>query len=108
MRLDINLATRPYEDAREFWTRWGLGVGLLGLLTVLLLALAVQGWIHAGRDRHEIAQLQAQIAERDNERAKAQAYLDMAVNRSTRDAIRITGAYGPRLIVKLILGVAVD
>ena len=29
MRLDINLATRPYEDAREFWVRWGLGVGLL-------------------------------------------------------------------------------
>ena len=85
MRLDINLATRPYEDAREFWARWGLGVGLLGLLTVLLLALAVRGWIHAGRDRHEIAQLQAQIVERDNERAKAQAYLDMATNRSTRD-----------------------
>ena len=85
MRLDINLATRPYEDAREFWTRWGLAVGLLGLLTVLLLALAVRGWIHAGRDRHEIAQLQAQIVERDNERAKAQAYLDMATNRSTRD-----------------------
>jgi len=85
MRLDINLATRPYEDAREFWTRWGLGVGLLGLLTVLLLVLAVRGWIHAGRDRHEIAQLQAQIAERDHERVKAQAYLDMAANRSTRD-----------------------
>ncbi len=85
MRLDINLATRPYEDAREFWARWGLGVGLLGLLTVLLLALAVRGWIHAGRDRHEIAQLQAQIVERDNERASAQAYLDMATNRSTRD-----------------------
>ncbi len=85
MRLDINLATRPYEDAREFWTRWGLGVGLLGLLTVLLLVLAVQGWIHAGRDRQEIAQLQAQIVERDAERAKAQAYLDMTVNRSTRD-----------------------
>jgi len=37
MRLDINLATRPYEDAREFWTRWGLGVGLLALLTLVLL-----------------------------------------------------------------------
>jgi len=85
MRLDINLATRPYEDAREFWTRWGLGVGLLGLLTVLLLVMAVRGWTHAGRDRHEIAQLQAQIAERDNERVKAQTYLDMAANRSTRD-----------------------
>jgi type IV pilus assembly protein PilN len=85
MRLDINLATRPYEDAREFWARWGLGVGLLGLLTVVLLGLAVRGWTQAGRDRQNIAQLQDQIAERDHERATAQAFLDMSVNRSTRD-----------------------
>jgi type IV pilus assembly protein PilN len=85
MRLDINLATRPYEDAREFWVRWGLGVGLLGLLTVVLLGLTVRGWTNAGRDRHNIAQLQDQIAERDHERATAQAFLDMSVNRSTRD-----------------------
>ncbi len=85
MRLDINLATRPYEDAREFWTRWGLGVGLLGVLTLLLLGLAVRGWTNAGRDRHNIAQLQDQITERDHERATAQAFLDMSVNRSTRD-----------------------
>jgi len=85
MRLDINLATRPYEDAREFWVRWGLGVGLLGVLTLALLGLAVRGWTNAGRDRHNIAQLQDQIAERDRERATAQAFLDMSVNRSTRD-----------------------
>jgi type IV pilus assembly protein PilN len=85
MRLDINLATRPYEDAREFWVRWGLGVALLALLTLGLLGLAVKGWTKAGRDRHDIAQLQARIAERDQERIKAQAYLDMTVNRSTRD-----------------------
>ncbi len=85
MRLDINLATRPYEDAREFWTRWGLGVALLGALTVFLVVVAVNGWRHAGRDRHEIARLQDQIAERDHERAQAQAFLDLAANRSTRD-----------------------
>ena len=85
MRLDINLATRPYEDAREFWVRWGMGVGLLGVLTLVLLGSAVRGWTHAGRDRHTIGQLQAQIAERDNERAQDQAVLEMAVNRSTRD-----------------------
>jgi type IV pilus assembly protein PilN len=85
MRLDINLATRPYEDAREFWVRWGLGVGLLGVLTLVLLGWAVRGWTNAGRDRHNIGQLQEQIAERDNERAKAQAFLDMIANRSTRD-----------------------
>src|ERR1700692_1851570 len=85
MRLDINLATRPYEDAREFWGRWGLGVGLLAASTLLLIGFAVQSWIHAGRDRQEIRSLQQQIAERDGERAKAQAFLDMSVNRSSRD-----------------------
>jgi len=85
MRLDINLATRPYEDAREFWARWGLGVGLLGALTLVLLGLAVNGWTKAGRDRHDIARLQQQIAARDTERAQAQAFLDLVANRSTRD-----------------------
>jgi type IV pilus assembly protein PilN len=85
MRLDINLATRPYEDAREFWMRWGLIVGLLGVFTLALLVYAVKGWTEAGRDRHEIARLQGLIAERDLERANDQAVLDMPVNRSTRD-----------------------
>jgi type IV pilus assembly protein PilN len=85
MRLDINLATRPYEDAREFWMRWGLGVGLLGALTIVLVGWTISGWIHAGRDRHNISQLQRQITERDQERASDQAILDMPVNRSTRD-----------------------
>lgn len=85
MRLDINLATRPYEDAREFWTRWGFGVGLLGVLTLVLLGWALQGWTDAGRDRHNIARLQEQIAERDKERALDQAELDKPANRSTRD-----------------------
>lgn len=85
MRLDINLATRPYEDAREFWTRWGLAVGLLGVLTLVLLGWAISGWTHAGRDRHNIALLQQRISERERERVNDQAVLDMAANRSTRD-----------------------
>ncbi len=85
MRLDINLATRPYEDAREFWLRWGLGVGVLGLLTLVLMGWTITGWINAGRDRHNIAELQRKIDERDRERAADQAVLEMAANRSTRD-----------------------
>jgi len=85
MRLDINLATRPYEDARQFWMRWGLGVGALGLATVVLIAFAIHGWIEAGHDRRTIRGLQRQIAERDDERARAQSYLNLEMNRSTRD-----------------------
>ena len=85
MRLDINLATHPYEDAREFWVRWGLGVGVLAALTLFLLGVTVNDWGKAGRDRREIAQLQVQIVERDSERAEYQAELDKVANRSTRD-----------------------
>jgi len=85
MRVDINLATRPYEDAREFWARWGLGVGLLAALTLVLLTFAVRGWINAGRDRQNIRHLQAQIDQLDKERAQAQAFLDLGANRGTRD-----------------------
>ncbi|MGB9073123.1 MAG: PilN domain-containing protein [Terriglobales bacterium] len=85
MRVDINLATRPYEDAREFWTRWGLAVGVLVLLTLALLTVAARGWVNAGRDRQSIRQLEQQIAQLDSQRKDAQAYLDLPANRSTRD-----------------------
>jgi type IV pilus assembly protein PilN len=85
MRLNINLATRPYEDAREFWTRWGAGVGLLAVVTLLLLGWTVRNWIEAGHDRHNIAELQQMIASRDRERTQAQSFLDLPANHSTRD-----------------------
>jgi|SRR5271165_1930986 len=92
MRLDINLATRPYEDAREFWARWGIGVGALGLLTLVLVILAARGWINAGRDRATIRQLEQQIAALDIEKAEAQARLELAANRSTRDQSQFLNA----------------
>lgn len=85
MRLDINLASQPYEDARQFWTRWGTAVGALGLLTLVLLALDVTGWMNARRDREAIAQKRAMIAERDQLRANAERILNLPENRSTRD-----------------------
>jgi Tfp pilus assembly protein PilN len=36
MRLKINLATQPYEDARQFYLRWGLVLGTLMLLAIVL------------------------------------------------------------------------
>jgi type IV pilus assembly protein PilN len=85
MRLDINLATRPYEDAREFWGRWGIALGALAVVTLLLIGWTVHSWRSAGRDRQAIAQLQQKIATRDQERTEAQAVLNMSTNRSTRD-----------------------
>lgn len=85
MRLDINLASRPYEDARQFWLRWGAGVGLLSVLTLLLLFAAFSGWYNARLDRQKINELRTKIAERDHERAAAEATLNRPENRSIRD-----------------------
>jgi Tfp pilus assembly protein PilN len=85
MRLDINLASQPYEDARQFWTRWGTGVGTLGLMTLLLLTLVITGFVNARRDREAISQKRALIAERDQIRIQAQQFLNRPENRSTRD-----------------------
>ncbi len=85
MRLDINLASQPYEDARQFWTRWGTAVGALALVTLILLTIDATGFVNARRDRAAIAEKRALIAERDQIRMKAEAYLNKPENRTTRD-----------------------
>jgi len=85
MRLDINLATRPYEDSRQFWLRWGSGLGILGLATIILIFTALSGWYNARLDRQKISDLRTKIAERDKEKTDAEAILNRAENRSIRD-----------------------
>jgi type IV pilus assembly protein PilN len=85
MRVDINLATQPYEDARRFWLRWGGALAALGVLTLLLLIMTVNGWIGARKDRQLTRQYEQQSAARDQEKADAQALLNLPQNSSTRD-----------------------
>jgi type IV pilus assembly protein PilN len=85
MRLDINLASQPYEDARQFWMRWGTGLAAVAILTLALLAITVSGWFAARRDHARIAELKASIAQRDLKRQQAEQFLNRPENRSTRD-----------------------
>lgn len=85
MRLDINLASQPYEDARSFWMRWGTAVGALALLTLVLLTMDITGWVNARRDRTAIDQTKKMIAERDQIRLNAEEFLNRPENRTTRD-----------------------
>ena len=88
MRIDINLATQPYEDSQRFWTYWGTGLGLLGLATLLLIFIAATRFINASHERKEIADMQAVIARFDEEKARAEAVLNQPQNRVTRDRSR--------------------
>jgi type IV pilus assembly protein PilN len=88
MRIDINLATQPYEDSRRFWTYWGSALGVLGLITLVLGYLAIAGFIQASHERAKIAGLQREIAAYDQEKAAAQAMLSLPENRLVRDQSR--------------------
>ncbi|MGD1022163.1 MAG: hypothetical protein ABR880_05225 [Candidatus Sulfotelmatobacter sp.] len=85
MRLDINLASQPYEDAPQFWMRWGTALVVTAIVTLALLALTVTGWFDARRDHAKIAQLRTEIAQRDRARQQAEDFLNRPANRATRD-----------------------
>ena len=88
MRIEINLATTPYEDSRNFWVYWGTGLGLLSLLTLVLVYLTVTGFVQASRERATIAGLQARIAAYDQDKSSAEAMLSLPQNRVVRDQSR--------------------
>jgi type IV pilus assembly protein PilN len=85
MRIDINLASQPYEDARQFWMRWGTALAAVAVLTLALLAGTVIGWLNARRDRAKIADLRTGITQRDQTRKQAEDFLNRPENRATRD-----------------------
>jgi hypothetical protein len=89
MRLDINLASQPYEDARQFWMRWGTALAALGALTLVLLTLTITGWFNARRDHQTMARERALIADRDQLRASAERTLNLPENRTTRDESQV-------------------
>src|SRR5260370_28069802 len=85
MRLDINLGTQPYEDARQFWLRWGTALAAVAILTLALMTITITHWFDARRDHAEIAKYRADIAQRDRIRQQAEAFLNQPENRATRD-----------------------
>jgi type IV pilus assembly protein PilN len=85
MRVEINLATQPYEDARRFWFRWGGALTALGIVTLGLVYFTLMGWITADKDKSVIAQNLHQIADRDGQKAAAQTLMNLPQNSVTRD-----------------------
>jgi len=85
MRLDINLATQPYEDSQRFWLRWGSALAALAVVTVALLYLTLMGWLGARKDRKLIERYQTQIQACDKEKAAAQTLMNKPQNASLRD-----------------------
>ncbi|HLZ00385.1 MAG TPA: PilN domain-containing protein [Candidatus Angelobacter sp.] len=85
MRLNINLASHPYQDAGDFYRRWGAALGLLILVTLTLIAIAVHEWMSTRSISVQIASIHKQMDDLDDVRNQAQAILNRPENRGTRD-----------------------
>ena len=85
MRININLASNPYEVAREYARRMGLLVGGLAVLTVCLLGYIVYHRSHTRDIDHKIDAARQEIASLEVEKAQAQAILNQPKNRDIAD-----------------------
>ncbi len=84
MRIAINLATQPYQDARRFARFWGLVLGGLALLTALLAYGAQANW-HSGRLEARTLEAERQVLERyQAQEAASTAILNRPENRDVR------------------------
>jgi type IV pilus assembly protein PilN len=85
MRLKLNLASQPYAELRQFIARWTMLLALMTLGSAVLIFFAASALNSWNKTRAEEAAVQSKVAERDQLRSQAQAYLNQPQNRDTRD-----------------------
>lgn len=96
MKLDVNLASQPYEDLRQFLAQWGTALVLVALLTLGLVSYSVSTWAGTQDTRDQIAQIQEDLARLDREQQEAVAVL----NRPEHAELRRRAAFTNGLIAR--------
>jgi type IV pilus assembly protein PilN len=82
LRLNINLASKPYLDVRRTLARWSAPVLLLALCTAALVWLATASWIEAREMNAKIGALTREVAALERRHDEAVALLRLSRNRS--------------------------
>jgi type IV pilus assembly protein PilN len=85
MRININLASNPYEAAREYARRMSMLLAALVVITAVLLGYILHQRSESRDVDQQIAQAKAEIAALDREKAQAQATLNQPQNRDVAD-----------------------
>lgn len=85
MRIGINLASRPYEDAGRFLKQWVPILATLGAVSIVLVVLAFLRFKEVRDLDRQIAEKREQIAALEKERQAADAFLARPENSGTRD-----------------------
>ncbi len=85
MRLNINLASQPYEVAREYRRRMTVVIAALSVTAALLLGYIIYQRIHSRSINRQLADIQQQIDGLDREESQARAILNKPANRTIAD-----------------------
>ena len=85
MRLNINLATQPYEDARRFTAIWTGILGALLLSAIILGVLVAKRWHDYRQVSRAISVEQGVLNELDAKQAQDLAILNKPENRDVRE-----------------------
>jgi hypothetical protein len=88
MRVNVNLATQKYEDARAFFTRWGSAIAVAALVTIVLGTLAVLNYSDTEKDRKIFSDMRRQIDESESGRVANESILNRSENREAREQAR--------------------
>jgi type IV pilus assembly protein PilN len=81
MRLNINLATQPYQDVRRYLMRWGVLLLVFAAVSAWFCWWTLHSWVHSRDVNAQIRRINDEIKTLDGERERAQALLDRPENR---------------------------
>ncbi len=88
MRLNINLATRPYEDVGKFLARWGTLTLVLAIITAGLGYTAYSNWYKSSDVDRQIADLNQKLEQLEKQRQAAIDILNKPENKGVSDQSR--------------------
>lgn len=84
MRLNINLATQPYEDARRFTAIWTGIIGALLVSAIVLSLLVYKRWHDYRQVSHAISVERTVLQDLDDKQTQGLAILNRAENQDVR------------------------
>lgn len=85
MRYRINLASQPYENARQFFLQWGTALTVLFLVSALLVFTAARSWRANHALNRGISEEQARLDKLNDQEKQDLAILNQEQNRDVRD-----------------------
>ncbi len=92
MRIEINLATEPYQDLRRFYQRWIPFLVILAVIASTLSGYAFNRYKEIRRIDQQIAVDQEEIKRLDERRAEAQETLKKPENSGTAEQAQFLNA----------------